>query len=224
MTRPEQVHSSSPAWCQVTGLHLNIHTPTTYLPAPAAYICSSRGNRGLWNMYGCSMNETRRGVNGRCLYDCDVIYDWDECEGDEQPQMAWLEHRKHALPKGHDVLNHYDTPHTGGIYKNDTPIMSNKASNRKSFRSVPPSSSETLDTYQRPSRTNERRPSLPPARSTFTLDQKVGEKRRADRKDKVHHTPTFPFPFPFPFAPFYPSTNQFILISIRRSLLQVTKE
>lgn len=205
MTRPEQVHSSSPAWCQVTGLHLNIHTPTTYLPAPAAYINSSRGNRGLWNMYGCSMNETRRGVNGRCLYDCDVIYDWDECEGDEQPQMAWLEHRKHALPKGHDVLNHYDTPHTGGIYKTILPLYQTKQATENRFvpfRPHPPRPS--IPTSVRVERTNVGPPSLPPVQLS-PLIKKWG--KSAERTEKTRSITHQPFPSPSPFH-LPPSTLQ----------------
>ena len=56
------------------------------------------------------MNETRH-EREMFVYDCDVIYGWNEYEGYKQPQTVWLEHWKHALTKGYDVINHYDTPY-----------------------------------------------------------------------------------------------------------------
>lgn len=122
----------------------------------------------------------------------------------------------HCQKKNYDVLNHYDTPHTGGIYKNDTPIMSNKASNRNrfvSFRPHPPGPS--IPTSVRVKRTNVHPPSLPPSlppminkwgESADRTEERKGKKEEDEKKKKkkkkksITHQP-FPSPSPFHLPP-----------------------
>lgn len=146
--------------------------------------------------------------------------------------MAWLEHRKHALPKGHDVLNHYDTPHTGGIYKTILPLYQTKQATENRFvpfRPHPPRPS--IPTSVRVERTNVGPPSLPPVQLSPLIKKWGKSAERTEKTRSISHQPFLSFPFPFPFPPLYPSTNHFVLIPIRQPIhpiihpvRQVTKE